>query len=303
MSFRMYTENPKPSGFINKNSICWLNSILQLLLSLPALNDQIDEIVNGATRGTFLKLMNKLFNEPDKAEHIVNIHKYFAKQPFKSKSTQLVIGQQECVVQAFDFIIDNFKNELVQKLFTTVYQMMFRCKNCHKEITVMRDISTWINILQTDKQKIVDEESFQAYALNRISVLDEFKCNLCGADLKNITYVDRLKRVNEILIFNLDRFNDKTQDTVYYFPEKFFIPYSRDGKRGRLWYKLVAKIEHSGSLNGGHYYTHCLRSFVTNNKTYEKWYCIDDSYISEGTPEPSKNTFMIAYHCDNLEYI
>jgi ubiquitin C-terminal hydrolase len=96
------------------------------------------------------------------------------------------------------------------------------------------------------------------------------------------------------MVYTIGRFDDSPRKLQYY-PQKYYIPYAKNGKRGRLWYKLVAVIEHSGNTGGGHYYTHCLRD--------NGWCCINDDIVGEGSSEPSTNTFMIAYHVEKLEYI
>ena len=56
-----------------------------------------------------------------------------------------------------------------------------------------------------------------------------------------------------------------------------------------LKYTAVARIEHYGNMNGGHYMCHALRGDG-------KWYCFNDSNVSEGSFEVTPNTYIVIYN-------
>jgi ubiquitin C-terminal hydrolase len=55
-----------------------------------------------------------------------------------------------------------------------------------------------------------------------------------------------------------------------------------------LRYKLIGKIEHTGTMNGGHYWAHSFRA--------GSWWKINDANLAPSNAESSENTFIVAYH-------
>lgn len=54
-------------------------------------------------------------------------------------------------------------------------------------------------------------------------------------------------------------------------------------------YKLVATVEHTGSLQGGHYWARCFR--------HGKYFMCNDTNVSQiENLEPTVNTYMLFYH-------
>jgi ubiquitin C-terminal hydrolase len=80
-------------------------------------------------------------------------------------------------------------------------------------------------------------------------------------------------------------FNQYADKKLRYFPQIFKIP---NNKNGSLTYQLVAQVEHSGSLGGGHYVCKALRK--------DGAYLLNDSGVSTITGlEPSAGTYMVFY--------
>ena len=62
-------------------------------------------------------------------------------------------------------------------------------------------------------------------------------------------------------------------------------------------YKLISVINHSGSINTGHYYTYCI------DEDTDKWYKYDDMYVSSiSNPNiiVSSNAYMLTYIRNDL---
>jgi ubiquitin C-terminal hydrolase len=286
MSLTFYTPRklPLPSGLQNKGATCWLNSLLQLVLSLPALHILSDEIIHGSTRNKFIKLLAKLYDDPSKGENLNAIYKYIMDNYGSLSPTGLT--SQECALEGYDHIIDSLKNDKLIRLFTTVYLDSFDCPKCHKEMNATRDIAYRTHIAKPP----INQEDFEEYVLNRVNMIESYKCDECHRVCENIPRISRLRQVNEILVFSFPKFEEKR---VYWFPQNFSIPYAKNNQNGRLEYKLVAKIEHSGTMNGGHYYAHCLRKTPANG---EQCVLLNDSSVAVGNLNPSAETFIIAYH-------
>ena len=63
-------------------------------------------------------------------------------------------------------------------------------------------------------------------------------------------------------------------------------------------YKLHGIINHTGSMNGGHYYSY-VKSLKEDNKTFdEQWLCCNDSRVNNISNEEamsSQNAYMLFY--------
>jgi ubiquitin C-terminal hydrolase len=299
MSFVYYNiaNVPTAFGLQNKGATCWFNAILQLFISLSSLNVKTKEIINGLSRCKFLKLFHKLVAEKGCGDALNMIHKQLVAD--YGENTPTGLNSQECAAEGYDYIMDSLKHEVAMKLFISVYTMSFTCTSCKTNLSITRDIayridlfdtkSPLINLPNTDASRAI----FENFVLNRISIVDEYNCTSCNQVLRDFPRVERLRQIHEVLVFTLNKFYSKD---IQYYPEYFNIPYGRDEKRGQLRYKLVAKVEHSGSLNGGHYYAHCLRNF----EGAEKWYNLNDTSVNDGNPAPTAETFIIAYHIESL---
>ena len=94
--------------------------------------------------------------------------------------------------------------------------------------------------------------------------------------------------IPEILPIIFKKYDNKMKklEVKTLFPEK--LEFTASGGKKKLVYKLVAQCEHSGTLNGGHYYAIGLRK--------DGWKLLNDSFVTDGTPGPTNNTYMVFYH-------
>jgi ubiquitin C-terminal hydrolase len=199
------------------------------------------------------------------------------------KSLQLYfkIGtNQECVDEAFTIFIELFDSRRVEELFKNVYELTIQCPNCKQIASSNRDNSYKINFFTTVKFDTMD--LFRDYLRVHTSECDKFTCS-CGYTLNKFRRVEKLKRLNECLIITFNKFQSKDRK---WFPQ--FLTFESNTPGRPLIYALVGHIEHSGTAVGGHYYTHSKRN--------DQWVSLNDSSVTMGSPEPTPNTFMVAYH-------
>ncbi len=283
---------PPAFGLNNRGATCWFNAILQLIYSLPALHAVAYEFEMSSSKNKFIKIMNKLFNNYNYGDNLAAIHKYLTDTYGHISLTNL--SSQECAAEGFDLIIDALNIPQVQKVFVSVHQMSFDCNECLERISITRDLAYRIDLfgMETSIKPIDNVVMFQEYITNHISIVDEYKCDKCHQVIHNVKRVERLCQAHEILVFTFNKFYEKSK---IWFPEEFSLPYTYKERKGRLHYKLVAKVEHCGTRNGGHYFAHCLRND-------SKWYCLNDSLVTSGTSAPTQETFLIAYHAFDIKY-
>lgn len=282
---------PESFGLQNTGAICWCNSILQALLSCSALNkillDCEADLMNNTFACEYIRLLKAIVPNKDKSEDLIkfasasnNILIGFVKQ-LKNKGLTFRIGStQECTDEAFTLFIDMFDHPKVSQLFSNVYELFITCKTCGKNVSQIRDKSYKINLFS--EKKLTNQADFCTYIRIHPSELDYYKCEHCGNVMINLYRIEKLKMLREIVVITFNKYHSKENK---WFPKE--LEFGAKGG-GKLKYKLVGQIEHSGGMSGGHYYSNCLRG--------EKWKCFNDSYVGDSELGPTPLTYMVLYH-------
>jgi len=133
----------------------------------------------------------------------------------------------------------------------------------------------------------------------------DYKCEKCGNCESN--HIDsKIYSKPKTLIIKLKRYISSPDgrrtmkfDKMVQYPKSLNINKYLCGTTNN--YKLYAIINHSGSLNGGHYYSF-VKNLQENNNTFEdQWICCNDSFtknISEEESMTSRNAYMLFYTLD-----
>lgn len=119
------------------------------------------------------------------------------------------------------------------------------------------------------------------------SECEYFKCD-CGEKMVKFYRAEKLKMLREVVVIIFNKFQMKDNR---WFPQELTF-----GAKGgsTLNYRLVGKIEHSGTRFGGHYWAQSFRG--------KSWTRLNDSGVTVGNSAHSSDTFMVAYHIvDPLE--
>jgi hypothetical protein len=289
MSLVLYklSNVPLPSGLPNKGATCWLNAVLQMFMSFPSLYELTKEITAGSCNKGFVKLFKKLCDDPAKAENLNKVYNYIIKEYGANSPTAL--NSHECALEGFDHILDSFQNHTsIEKLFLNVHLFSFNCSFCSNNVVSNRDTSYRVALNDPPENR----DDFEKFILSSTEKMEKYFCEKCHHSMSDFMRTKSLRRVNEIQVFSLQKLTEKK---VIPFPDQFTIPYGKgETTDALLLYKLVAKIEHSGTMNGGHYTAHCLRRIP--NGAEPQWICFNDTEMSVGNGDPSPNTFVIAYH-------
>ena len=71
-------------------------------------------------------------------------------------------------------------------------------------------------------------------------------------------------------------------------------------------YKLISTIEHSGSMNYGHYISKSIRKNHEYNKSDDPLcniYTLNDNSYQKGNLQPESNTYILIYHyIETIDY-
>jgi ubiquitin C-terminal hydrolase len=284
-------------GFHNTGAICWMNSLLQFLLGLPAINKVLieneDSLSNNALAVeyiTFLKSILPNGNRGIKSDEFdpqvlaaasSRILAVFL-QRLKTKKINIKMGaSEECANEGFVWFIDMLGCPKLEKLLITRYEVSFVCPKCNQDAFRLIDKTYQIELFT--RVRIETQDEFTKWLKVHPEEGDTYRCELCGHCVGKFNKMRQLKRMSEIIIVVFNQYQEKTKR---WFPQQ--LSFSRIGG-GNLEYKLVGKIEHSGTMNGGHYWAQSLRD--------GDWAQLNDNAMPcLGNSQPTSETYMIAYH-------
>ncbi len=282
---------PPGFGLQNTGAICWFNSLLQMMLGLPGLNqvllDNEESLSQNKFASEYIKILRAAFATTITPAQLARAGSALLGTMMitaREKNISMnFTGGQECADEGLVKFVELIDCEQVTKLFRNVYELIIECPACSKTVSTIRDKS--IRISLATKIKFKNEKTFCDFIRAHPSPVDWYNCD-CGHKMLNFNRREKLRSLGEIVIIMLDKFDEKI---INWFPSQLAFK-STNGTR--LVYKLAGKIEHSGSRHSGHYTAHTIRG--------GKWSCINDSYISAGNPNPTAQTFIIAYHMSEI---
>ena len=182
-------------GFINHNSICYLNSILQCLLNCDKFVKFIVKI-----RDEYSKLNNKLGEAFLKL--ILKNAKKDPETPYMSMEINRImsINGQQCASEILLKIIENLK---LEKLFEHKIEKSFYCMNCNKFLSTKNDISYIYNFYQDN-----NKDEFTKKINMNFNHIDDYNCPKCKKKTKLII-LNSLEQISDIFIICLNKYIKK----------------------------------------------------------------------------------------------
>ena len=316
MDLRKYNADKElePRGFINLGFTCYYNSLLQSLLSCTSL---VEEFLNNQNYyqnhdNLMCRLLEKLIREShDNPENVEEIGKLspitwkgmintLAKE--SPEIAKFAMGQQ-CTVEGFNLLLQTLEKEQdIQNLFLHRRCNKLYCSKCNKwcsnvdEMSTLFEIEPEFKLQQLDQFKNLDKHygkkrDLNTFLLNQNSYVDENHiCTLCehrGTKFRH----SQLVMIPEILFVMSKKYKYSQStggiklNTYTDFPKVLEFKGKSDLS---LRYEAIAQIEHSGGLNGGHYWAICKRK--------NGWFCLNDMSVSPAEFKPTNNIYVVLYH-------
>lgn len=300
-----------PGGFPNSGQVCYLNSLLQALLSCTSLREIMEIFVldyeNQKSYNPKLPEPNKMarifaeiynsrpqfrFDQwPTFVHRILNMELASRGMPGfmgQSSASETLVKLLECINMSY-----------VYRLFGVTYLSSLQCQACG-EASIKKDVSIQINMFGDQVKALTTKEAFERYIYEHYEALDGYKCDKCHAPVTRRSY--KLTGLPEILVLVFNKYTTidpsklhlqlqpryQNQDQhIQFFPPNLDF----NLKKGNVQYALVSQLEHVGTVKQGHYYTRGQRSSGV--------YIFDDMTYNISSFLHTPNTYMLFYHVCN----
>lgn len=286
-----------PSGLRNSGVTCWLNSLIQALLSSTIFCSTLSNTRNdeSSTHEQF-KLLIEMERSGNDISNIstVILRALVADLTRHRKKINMEFGQQSCS-EGLILLLEMLGDSEINKRFNHVQRNTIRCLETDKVVSSVRSVN---NIFY-----IFDEESLlklglRTFLLNHSTVMGK---EYIPDDHQSGNTYERyytLCRTPEIIIIALNRYMTdgkgyKNRNTQIKLPDEFTIPHK---KSGEIIYNKIAEIDHfGGSTSGGHYVVRAKR----NNESY----LFNDEQVTPQCLGTSPNTYLTFYEVSNVDSV
>ncbi|CAD8140325.1 unnamed protein product [Paramecium octaurelia] len=318
-----YEEQKRPSisqgqspivGLRNPRYYCYLNSALQVLLSIDSLSEGIlaiqpkqgqkylaayQELLRTIKRsGSFSAIAAQSIWENCSGKFQFNqqqdSHEFLLF--FLGKIQEELVGKYKnkqefnSAEQAWsDYTSKNY--DIVDTIFAGQSTSQSFCKSCNQVCEgydPIWDLSLPISKSYTGVDLM---DCLKSYYREEV-INDTWKCDKCKKANKSVKRRMFISQTPKYLIIQFKRFttfptSQKINDSISY-PEKLDIQeFCSKGLQTK--YKLKALITHMGSINGGHYKAYAER--------YDNWYLFDDETVSKinGKQLSDRSAYVLLY--------
>lgn len=254
----------KPASLVNRGNACWLNTLLQVLMSC-------ESVVNYSTShsddlSTYLLI---LLRGNDVASRIANELRLRLTKS-SCRRVNMLTGGQECILEGLNLIL-SATDSTFGNLFLVRMNVKRQCSSCGMCRTDEPCESKFVDINTS-----MTETEMAAHVKSTSCVLDGYKCPRC-AGVSTTQQKYQLAHAPSVLVM---KYPEKKQLD---FPQSFKI----NGATCDFRYELVGQVEHTGNAYGGHYYANVLRN--------DEIWRVDDTSITPSEYSTTGNTTMLFY--------
>jgi len=290
--------NTELRGFDNLGNTCYMNSILQAILSVKYLNRQIILCIKKDPES--IRSMNPLFIEYLKILlTLIDVEKNITLAPSMFKK---VLGSKNRIFSGYaqqdahEAMICIFSEFLDEKRDKTIYNVLSDClygKFCQTlECTDCGHVGRIITSFQDIEVPIPPsanptlEKCIELFSEKELLKGDErWTCEKCKKKVEAFKMI-KIQSSPKVLTITLNRFKGTVKNSTYVdIPLKLSI--------ADKTYNLVSTVNHYGSVNGGHYTASVQRNGL--------WYTADDKRITNINPSnvSTQSVYITVYEMNN----
>jgi len=304
---------PPPFGLVNNGSVCYFNSFLQTLCGCSSFTetilrnkDYLSQTYTGVAVYNYVYRYVEIIKASDINKQIsfstIEILNAL-KADLKERRPNIKFGNgQESAHEVFVLLLDMMEpvdestenhpllssiKSPITRLFLHKCEWDLYCIDCKKSISKKIDYGI---IFDMHHMRLDSEEKspleFSNLIKQHISPVDGYVCPSCTNT--SVCRIYNLRRIPEIVFCSFNIYYQQNRKIRYFPPYLEFNTFNEEKKYN---FKLISQIEHSGTLNGGHYWAKCLRN---DNNVYE----LNDLGISLSSFQSTPYTYMIIYHIE-----
>lgn len=315
-----------PRGLVNAGANCWLNALMQAMLSIVKLTDLIDQYrevleASNPMAAAFIALVNAHRGETGTGIPTIGVlHMDVLKELNAAMTARslppLSASRQECTDEARVRFIEMFNFDPIERIFYNVYTPSYICSVCNAQIDNAHIRSTHIAmsppipVPTTDSARKEAYKKFMQQMYTDVSEVDRFSCDKCGKitatekgndpNKKQALRISQLYAVHEVITITFPQWYTKQTN---WFPQKFRLArYVENSNKtgtnrdGWHYYTLRAAMHHNGTMDSGHHTATCMRLDPETGK--EAYYTFNDTSVTKLAQDqirPSPNIHTLLY--------
>ncbi|CAN3504085.1 ubiquitin carboxyl-terminal hydrolase 10 [Diutina catenulata] len=291
-----------PVGLINHGVTCYMNTAIQALVHVPALQHYLHDVLAGcypeipakSVSHTMAELSKRMWgSDGQRRPKYINPKKMIAR--LDDINCMMSVWQQEDSHEYLMSLMSRLQEDstpkghklnesMVYDIFGGLLSQKITCLQCQNVSVTeqeMYDLSLGFN---KKKSKYSVERSINEYfgtetiKADRSDPQSGYHCEKCSSRTQALK-VSTIKQAPETLVVHLKRFkfdgnsSSKVKQSMKYSEYLDLSPFTIDNVPAK--YRLTAVIVHEGrSLSSGHYIAHCLQPDGS-------WCTYDDEYINQ----------------------
>lgn len=168
---------------------------------------------------------------------------------------------------------------------STCRKIYYKILNNKKELMCNECQPNFVFVLPSNYKNLLCEVCKVVYeVLQTKNPYYDLMCKNCKAiynEKKTTATINyRLTKVSPVIIVLFNKYQGKY---LFQYPNELTI-----GKEIRFTYQVIAQVEHSGGMEGGHYWA------IANRKNGT--FTLNDSSSSPGSLTPTESTYLVFYH-------